>query len=1114
MRGFVWGAFFVAGMGWADCGSWTLPPLEREPQERVFAAPPAQVGDRLTFFVHIPEGRVRATLRHVGKYAAYWVDEAKGDVVADAALRLLSDEFDRFIYPSVRRWFGWEPFPGVDGDGRLTVLFHDVESNNGAAGFGGYFSPADQIPRLPNSNAREMLYLDVYALRDYDRFRFFNLVAHELTHLVNWNQRGSDERWLEEGRAAFAEWALYGNVHVDFVEAYLADTSVSLAAQNDFATWYGGGFLWVLYLHDLLGRAFVEAFSREPGRGLRAVEGTLSRLRRTETLEDLLRGFALANLLNDRSAHPLGGYRNLRPEFRARKVRRWGGIPFRESLELGEGSSVYVEVSNLSENLSVQVEGERVVTSLWRPRTRELLPVRRGEDGTFRRTLRGVGGESLTLLVTALQPQSLTLAVTPEPLPDGFLPGGALTTPLPSPFSFESRALSRRVVEGTLEEEAFFPFGGEAYGLSVRGGDLWTTVGWGVLRFDRSDPAQPRLVDVVPTNGFAQDVLAAEDYVAVAQGRGGLLVLDPQTGQRRASVSSGGNAVRLARYGVWLFVLNADTGLRLFDLSDPGSPRLRAQFFGGAGVDVAVVGDRLFLSDASGLSLYGLEGLPVLRRVGEGRFSAQGIALEGGRLWVGSGSLRAYNVNDLAAKPLATLPTVGEPLALLLQKGILTVAEGEGGLSTVSVEGVPRMLARLSLPGEPNALAGEEGWVYVACGSSVSAVDVREPSRPKVTWTMHFGGTGGRLRTAERRIAVALGRGGAILLEGGDVAQVAVRSRLETRSLALVAALSGDRCVVGTTEGIEVWDVRGEPHFLFASATGAPVLDVALSGEVVYAASGGVWAFEVATGRLLGRWEGTEWASALSLRGNRLAVGALEDGVFVLDVSEVNRLVERERFATPGSARAVFYEEGRLYVGAGGTILVFGEEGELLRWEAGFDVRHLVAKGGFVFAGGETNLAAWDARGAQTLLSRVRGLEGVGGLGVTGSRVVVSDRLGVRFYRRSDAGVPLAVTGTEPDSGESPWHFEERLGPNYPNPFNVETWIPFELGEGSWVELFVYDAQGCAVRRWVLGWREAGRGVVRWDGRNDRGEPVGSGVYFVELRVKERRWVRRLVVRR
>ena len=75
---------------------------------------------------------------------------------------------------------------------------------------------------------------------------------------------------------------------------------------------------------------------------------------------------------------------------------------------------------------------------------------------------------------------------------------------------------------------------------------------------------------------------------------------------------------------------------------------------------------------------------------------------------------------------------------------------------------------------------------------------------------------------------------------------------------------------------------------------------------------------------------------------------------------------------------------------------------------------------------------------------------------------------------------------------------------NYPNPFNPETWIPFRLAEDADVTLTIYDVGGRMVRTLDIGHSKAGiyesrNKAIYWDGKNDLGEDVASGVYFYHL---------------
>ena len=81
---------------------------------------------------------------------------------------------------------------------------------------------------------------------------------------------------------------------------------------------------------------------------------------------------------------------------------------------------------------------------------------------------------------------------------------------------------------------------------------------------------------------------------------------------------------------------------------------------------------------------------------------------------------------------------------------------------------------------------------------------------------------------------------------------------------------------------------------------------------------------------------------------------------------------------------------------------------------------------------------------------------------------------------------------------------ETILLPNYPNPFNPETWIPYRLAEDTLVTLTIYDGSGQVVRTLDVGYQIAAfyenrAKAIYWDGRNEFSEGVASSVYFYHL---------------
>ena len=91
------------------------------------------------------------------------------------------------------------------------------------------------------------------------------------------------------------------------------------------------------------------------------------------------------------------------------------------------------------------------------------------------------------------------------------------------------------------------------------------------------------------------------------------------------------------------------------------------------------------------------------------------------------------------------------------------------------------------------------------------------------------------------------------------------------------------------------------------------------------------------------------------------------------------------------------------------------------------------------------------------------------------------------------------------------------LLPNYPNPFNPETWLPYHLAKATDVALTIYDVRGSVVRTLKIGHQPAGvyqskHRAAYWDGKNELGEKVASGLYFYTLTAGDFTATRKLLI--
>ena len=157
--------------------------------------------------------------------------------------------------------------------------------------------------------------------------------------------------------------------------------------------------------------------------------------------------------------------------------------------------------------------------------------------------------------------------------------------------------------------------------------------------------------------------------------------------------------------------------------------------------------------------------------------------------------------------------------------------------------------------------------------------------------------------------------------------------------------------------------------------------------------------------------------------------------------------------------------------------------------------------------------------------SELRYLPGEGVTQIAASKLVVASQTAATVkFRGPSASTVQFLSGEGVDASGHRYSLQARtlpsateILPNYPNPFNPETWIPYRLADAAPVRIWIHAASGQLVRSFDLGMQSAGEYVSReravyWNGRNNVGEAVSSGVYFCTVRAGEWTATRRLVI--
>jgi hypothetical protein len=826
-------------------------------------APQSQVGDQLELYTHIPPGKIRAICKRVGKYAYVFVDNAVSNLVAEADLDNIINTFDNHTYPQVHAYLGTEWKPGIDMDARIILLLHDVGGNGSGTGYGGYFSPEDEIPNVSNSNHREIIYIDVY-YPTQKRHALHSTIAHEFTHLMNWFQNGGsvDETWLEEAVPSFAEWKIYDYVHWIYVENFFNDPSTSLVSSNSEDISYGASFLFLLYLYEKYGgEKIIKEIVAQNMRGIAAINAALKKLGYNIRFSDVFNQWAIANLVNDTRQDSLYGYDSdnmakyrIKPNVQI--IER--NYPVRRTGTINDWAATYVTFENLPPTLSITFDGES--PGIFNAQVLRIDPLGNISSSTIELNAQNDGAyqannlhadEQLILIFSSslsgtYRYEAVANVVNidvgePIQVENGEDAPLILTLPVgsrirqnsgdsrtPGEFGYEAIYLGNLHLSSSYTgifidlTPVPSPPGGE-------GRYAYVTGEWGLEIFDISQTSGvPRHIGEIPTPGTAENISVQNGYAYVAAGEAGMQIIDVRQPKNPLFLTSYRDGLtyvhKIQVIGDYAYLADLSEGLQILDISDLGNPHLVGNYKPkGKTFALHVSGQYAYTTDnEQGFQILDISDRKSPKLVGSADIAGYDIVTSDGYAYLAYGNLAILDIrNPIAPQIIAEdIQTPGQVVSVQWQNDYIYAADLEGGLAILDVSDVrnPRVIGRQNTAGQAFDVAIQGDYAYIADGyGGLQTIDISIPNHTQ--WVSQYDASGfayavdvyeePALSKAKGYAYIADGEGGLRIVDVSDPSAATLKSQFRIPSSAYdVDVHDGYAYVAAGEAGLLVIDIR------------------------------------------------------------------------------------------------------------------------------------------------------------------------------------------------------------------------------------------------------------------------------------------------------------------
>ena len=677
--------------------------------------------------------------------------------------------------------------------------------------------------------------------------------------------------------------------------------------------------------------------------------------------------------------------------------------------------------------------------------------------------------------------------------------------------------------------------------------NAFATSDWGLEIFTLNP--SPTRIGEIATPGNAQAIAIDGDVVYIADGESGvhLIEVNPPTLPRIVKTLGGfqdARDVHLANGN--LYALDAVRGLLVFteqDVLNSENPHPRRTFkTAGTPFKVSTNDEgTIYLSDnARGLYILTPDPLGGFTVTGTVPLLALDFEIFGKYALTISSDLRILNIGPLIIpEPISQVNTPGLTSGVKFYEGALYLTDEQSGLHIINVNNpnTPRLISSHPTVGNAQDIAlrysaaEKTTYAYIADGKGgIQTLDVTKPDIP--IWINHYNASGiayGLDVSSDgdkTTIAIANGTSGLKIAEMTDSYNGKITQDIRAFSSdqgVLSVQIEKEHAFVGTDVGMEIVELETGKTLTHINTTN-PVWGIAIIDDYAYLCAKSLIVVDISEpkrSQIVSQREFIGSAYKIDFNTSNAYVAALEGGVHILDISEPALPHPIAHFTTEGTATNVCLAGEFVYVldSHQGVLKLDGKDPQQLTLLASYVETQLpiaaAIQGHYLYLLDSDTLQIIDSR-TMRLSARYSRLQSPTDIAVSGSALYVTDLYQLSVFRVNTHLLNLAVE--EPEHNElyqptlSTIVVHNQLFQNFPNPFNPETWIPYSLAKDTQVTLSIHDANGRLVSNQLLGYKRSGKHTVHWNGRNELGEPVASGIYFYTLTAGNFSATRKMVI--